>query len=30
MNQQVSGGGIVSFEVKPKAGQTAQDALGID
>ncbi len=26
MNQQVSGGGIVSFEVRPKAGQTAQDA----
>ena len=26
MNQQVSGGGIVSFEVRPKAGQTDQDA----
>jgi O-succinylhomoserine sulfhydrylase len=26
MKQQVSGGGIVSFEVKPKAGQTAQEA----
>ena len=26
MKQQTSGGGIVSFEVKPKAGQTAQDA----
>ena len=26
MNQQVSGGGIVSFEVRPKAGQTPQDA----
>jgi O-succinylhomoserine sulfhydrylase len=26
MKQQVSGGGIVSFEVKPKAGQTQQEA----
>ncbi|MGV3583258.1 MAG: O-succinylhomoserine sulfhydrylase [Methylophilus sp.] len=26
MGQQLSGGGIVSFEVKPKAGQTEQDA----
>lgn len=26
MRQQRSGGGIVSFEVKPKAGQTAQEA----
>ena len=26
MKQQSSGGGIVSFEVKPKAGQTAQEA----
>jgi O-succinylhomoserine sulfhydrylase len=26
MNQQLSGGGILSFEVRPKAGQTAQDA----
>jgi O-succinylhomoserine sulfhydrylase len=26
MKQQTSGGGIVSFEVKPKAGQTAQEA----
>lgn len=26
MQQQSSGGGIVSFEVKPKAGQTAQEA----
>lgn len=26
MKQQLSGGGIVSFEVKPKAGQTEQDA----
>jgi O-succinylhomoserine sulfhydrylase len=26
MKQQVSGGGIVTFEVKPKAGQTAQEA----
>jgi O-succinylhomoserine sulfhydrylase len=26
MQQQTSGGGIVSFEVKPKAGQTAQEA----
>ncbi len=26
MNQQLSGGGIVSFEVRPKAGQTPQDA----
>jgi len=26
MKQQVSGGGIVSFEVKPKAGQTSQEA----
>lgn len=26
MRQQLSGGGIVSFEVKPKAGQTEQDA----
>jgi O-succinylhomoserine sulfhydrylase len=26
MKQQVSGGGIVSFEVKPQAGQTAQEA----
>lgn len=26
MRQQLSGGGIVSFEVKPKAGQTAQQA----
>ena len=26
MLQQSSGGGIVSFEVKPKAGQTAQEA----
>jgi O-succinylhomoserine sulfhydrylase len=26
LKQQVSGGGIVSFDVKPKAGQTAQEA----
>ena len=26
MKQQTSGGGIVTFEVKPKAGQTAQEA----
>ncbi|HNV88842.1 MAG TPA: O-succinylhomoserine sulfhydrylase [Methylotenera sp.] len=26
MKQQSSGGGIVSFEIKPKAGQTAQEA----
>ncbi len=26
MKQQLSGGGIVSFEVRPKAGQTAQEA----
>jgi O-succinylhomoserine sulfhydrylase len=26
MKQQVNGGGIVSFEVKPKAGQTQQEA----
>ncbi|MDD2832418.1 MAG: O-succinylhomoserine sulfhydrylase [Methylotenera sp.] len=26
MRQQLSGGGIVTFEVKPKAGQTAQEA----
>jgi len=26
MRQQVSGGGIVTFEVKPKSGQTAQEA----
>jgi O-succinylhomoserine sulfhydrylase len=26
MRQQVSGGGIVSFEVKPKSGQTSQEA----
>jgi O-succinylhomoserine sulfhydrylase len=26
MRQQISGGGIVSFEVKPKSGQTEQDA----
>jgi len=26
MKQQRNGGGIVSFEVKPKAGQTAQEA----
>jgi O-succinylhomoserine sulfhydrylase len=26
MRQQLSGGGIVSFEVKPKSGQTEQDA----
>jgi len=26
MKQQASGGGIVTFEVKPKAGQTAQEA----